>query len=204
MNNKDCTKIKPIFTLVELLVVIGVIAILASLLLPALKRAREKGNEIACISNLKQVGVSLAMYLSDNNDRLFQHYDGVVWWATYTARHTTHSFNDEYLKANYVKPGTILDCPAGTNGWSYNLDYGYNEILGYNFITPRRILGHEADLIVFCDAERYHLQNVDWNNPADNYGVQWCHNGGANFLFYDTHAEGRKINEVSAKNFHPW
>ena len=57
------------FTLVELLVVIAIIAILAAILFPVFSRVREKGRQAACASNLRQVGMALAMYGVDCEDR---------------------------------------------------------------------------------------------------------------------------------------
>ena len=68
------------FTLIELLVVIAVIALLMAILMPALQKAKEQGKKVICKNNLKQIGVSMTMYGSENDAKLPLNAAGNWMW----------------------------------------------------------------------------------------------------------------------------
>src|SRR5436309_15597547 len=115
------------FTLIELLVIIAIIAILAALLLPALSRAKERAQIVQCLSNLRQIGVGIQLYV-DEHGGTFPPFANMPWlsnavpgWEAYIlgvggndpdARHTFMARAAHRPLYPYIKPCSVFRCPA--------------------------------------------------------------------------------------------
>ncbi len=172
------------FTLIELLVVIAIIAILAAILFPVFARAREKARQTSCLSNVKQLGTSLMMYVQDYDERYPAEVaaavpgsdGGIVWQLNAYAKNmqiwVCPSWNQAIWQA----------CPGNRTVSTYNTHGDARNVAMARIQEP-------ASKIFFTEGNQHcgffwwSCHQWDCTSPTD------LHNGGFNNGFFDGHAK---------------
>lgn len=181
------------FTLIELLVVIAIISILAAILFPVFARAREKARQASCASNLRQLDLSLAMYVED--------YEGLLpLWSLVggapdgSGRLPGHPYTWDEQVFPYTRNEQILHCqsnPFGRDKRSYSLPRYVSGVDVQRPLSPVDVVllfekgGFPPGAWEDATAENFKQSTSAYTNPVETP----FHNEGKNFAFLDGHVK---------------
>ncbi len=172
------------FTLIELLVVIAIIGVLASLLLPTFGRAKETARGAACMSNLRQVGIALQLYVQDNRNRLPIMRDQPV--GTNLPPAGDYLPGADFVLSNYLGAVKVLQCPSDRQKFyeQTGSSYGWNSLLNGQDADRMKVMGIDFDahhIPLMFDKESFHAAR----GPKK----------GVNYLYADGHIKNLLVLE---------
>lgn len=193
----------PGFTLIELLVVITIIALLAALLFPSFGGIRERGRQVTCLSNLRQLGMAAFMYEKDYRvlPRSYDYISNCNWRAATIANVTNGTLWPYVMKPElYICPTFRTQCDTPTAVWSYPQNYYVGWPVGKNRAPRASSVREPAHLIIYTEENwwtpvivRDRFYSCAINDPAwcpdGRDGIGTFHNGAVHAVFLDGHAE---------------
>ncbi|MBI4024091.1 MAG: type II secretion system protein [Verrucomicrobia bacterium] len=198
------------FTLIELLVVIAIISLLAALLFPALKKARDSAKSVVCMNSLKQYGTALVLYQGD--------------WNGYIPGCTRGGLDRWDVALRGYLPGLVYNTvrcpkiPLVVDGFS-TLCYGMNsQLIRGDWDEPKDVtlISCPGEAILLVDSIR--ADRINWNGSnyillpetltsgLPTFGVaDYRHNNLARVLYVDGHvAAGQAPSDMTGQNKVPW
>lgn len=211
------------FSLVELTVSLCIIVLLAALLFPALRKAREWSQNAQCVNNLRQFGVGVPLYMADNDGYMYPPCPNGGWWwlgddnvvgakpfTLYEGAPFAPYVGYAYGAPQLSRSGKgLLYCPAISDKYPgaknlkniYNalpngcLGYALNREVFYSQVRPSNFGGNLSAKLLLADATGVAAMQVTYNYPFGAAAAR--HTGRINALFMDGHVGALSLEEVS-------
>jgi len=194
------------FTLIELLVVISIMGILASLLFPALMKAKAAGARTTCAGNMSQVGKMILMYSDDSGGYLIPDNS---CRCSVSLNYWFWKLSEDYMGAQRpTRPGTVFDCPSNPTPYSaYHMKMGLNADIEYGSAGTSVIKKYgqiPQRTVILGDSYGRYLRPAsfgvywtDYFNPGALSGPNgmcpaFVHSNGLNLMYADSHVEWKK------------
>ena len=209
------------FTLIEILVVVAIIGVLASLLMPSLGKAREKAISVDCQNRLRQIHIAETMWGLDNENLIMPTYNGKIWTGPLSPYlgHEQNGHGPNIGGANKNESINPYMCPKAkppTHGFLWT-KYAYNAYAGRldpdgnlypnaNYVQ-RTNISDPSKALMFMDGHWY-LFSVAAAYRWNSDGAKYLHNSGdRNTIFVDGHSRAnvtleRQIVDPNAPNYH--
>ena len=199
------------FTLVEVLVVIAIIALLLSILVPSLEKARTAAMRIKCAQNLKQINLAVEMYL-DANDEMYPCAQDPLPGGYWLWMGRWRSFVEPYLSTNITEDNpSVLLCPQDITYKTQRESFSYAYSMTF-YHSPEQIETMNSVTDTFLTAQpsvpqqRFNVARPsgkiligEWfsnHSPEPNDQGWWCWQGSRNYLFADGRVSYLKVRQI--------
>jgi prepilin-type N-terminal cleavage/methylation domain-containing protein/prepilin-type processing-associated H-X9-DG protein len=202
------------FSLVELLVVIAIIALLLSIIMPSLEKARSAAMRVKCAHNLKQAYLAMHMYVESNDDAYPCSQDPQpepppgywLWMGRW------RSFVEPYLSTKITEDNpSVLLCPQDVTYSTQNESFSYAYSMTFyhspeqidtmnsvtdTYYTPQPSIPQQSSDVVKPSGKIFVGEWYSNHSPEPNDQGWWCWVGSRNYLFADGHVDYLKVNQI--------